>query len=701
MLSRLRSRETEGPQAWLKCARGPFQSVPPSLQLPLREAIAASPLSEFLERSVFLTYSSCGLFLYSYSYSDSLDSLSFELQIWRASTHAEARRTFLGDSSPGFAAPPPLDLYATAPLFSGVDWFAESSMGPLLEASKVRITLWEPPGGGALLCYALLSSQSKKWGRNVHFTVIPWGGTSVATPRLYNSSSHLRGETPPTTLNSLHFSYSLLHPFPLPQPVFFTPIPAPEPVCRCTRGLSHFFRLVINTGEAIKCVTFGIRPAGLGAGDEEGTSPAAGCCSGPCVSKGVDSGELSGTGSSSKSSSGPWHSESWGLAAEPHFFSLVSTSAEVRNSATVLKALPYQRSTVWFGTVVALRVVALDIELLIPECVRGVCRNYDLRVIRLVTEDEALERGILGVKDLEMRGSSCDMDDILDVNTGRRLRKCGNRVATTPRVDGYGRMVYILVMVDHQLPLPPLDKIQREGVMPLQQVQQEATARPEKISHLGPPAERGILLQLVQGPLLPPTPPLVAGGALVKRTFGSSGGGGVKRKSSGASYNSSGGGSVGTGSTSGSTRGGGDVTGSGKSDCSTDPILPWFTVSPNPPLPAPPPPPSSLPWTSADMGLTSPIRTRLLFFYDLSTGVVKVVSCVKGQPLLQPGFDAANGRTLATVTDASLKFFREEGPFAGNAHSSGGVSCASNEPLLNGQSLKAIISPTLPTALVL
>ena len=131
-------------------------------------------------------------------------------------------------------------------------------------------------------------------------------------------------------------------------------------------------------------------------------------------------------------------------------------------------------------------------------------------------------------------------------------------------------------------------------------------------------------------------------------------------------------------------------------------MLPWSSVSPtflNPP--APPLPSSlSLPWTSAcDMGLTSPVRTRLLLFYDLHTGAVRVVSCVKAQPLLQPGFDNQNGRTLASVTEGSLKFFREEGVYAGNP--SGGVCVASNEPLLNGKSLSRIVSPSLPTAIVL
>ncbi len=219
----------------------------------------------------------------------------------------------------------------------------------------------------------------------------------------------------------------------------------------------------------------------------------------------------------------------------------------------------------------------------------------------------------------------------------------------------------------------------------------------------------------------------------MKRTFGGGekggrkvGGGGSSASTTSSSHSLLSRGSSGSGSAS---------SGGSSGDKLSPPLVPWEFEegeggNGSPPMPPPNPIRAPAPtittttttYTVPDAGLSSPVRTRLVFVYDPISGGVRVTSCLKAPPLLQPGLDSSGAlggekRTIGTVTARALAVLREEGGGGGRSSSSSSssgsgsgssplnpraqVAFSSNDALLRGQSLKVLVNPALPSALVL
>jgi hypothetical protein len=211
LLTLLRRRETRGPAAFSGRGARIYSAVPAHLQMPVAALARAEPA---IVRSVMLGYSRCGHFLISYAYDE---ALRFELLLWRVALGPAVGGAWRAGSSaaaaPAATSPPraALSLHASAPLFSPVDWAGEGALGAMLDGSAVRVRVWEPPDGGVLVALASLAdgfgSDAK---RRAHVTVVPspfFGAAARSAPLALRAPGAGVLGVAPPSLNALHFSY--------------------------------------------------------------------------------------------------------------------------------------------------------------------------------------------------------------------------------------------------------------------------------------------------------------------------------------------------------------------------------------------------------------------------------------------------------------------------------------------------------------
>lgn len=648
---------------------------------------------------MLLTYSRCGRFLLSYTFTDSLRELAFDLQIWRVAASLTAGATTTTDPADGHLrqhVPHAVALFATAPLFVRADFFEESTMGCLLDGSAIHVSLWEPPDSGCLVVFGsldrdqLVGSQStvgsspRGRGRNVHVTIVPtpYAAGGTLRPTLYAPPTSTGAL--PYSLNALHFFYSVVRPFPRPSPQAFTSLGALccQSCSGAAGGLPLCYSLFLNTGDSLKQVVFGIRPVGEG---PTGTPTPSGAAPPNCHL------------CAAPRAAGPWHTRAVGAGCFPFLFQPCITLACGETAAHFVAGRAPPMGSAWecgggfrgsyalgdadrllrsaadarayCGGIGILSMSSLDVELVLPQILRGTVRDYDMRVC-CATEVEERRLGGGGGR----RGGHCSGDS----GAAGRSNSRGCQLGL-----GLGRFVTLLCYVDHQLPLSPTAE-----PPPLPSPREDdggastATASGE--------AEAGDAT-----PTLPPAPPPEVGGQParpvlqvvvqppVRRTFGA---GDKRRKVTNAQSSES--------SVCSSSSGSSISTGSG-GKIEPSALLPWEAPTLLPPIALPP-----VTFVSDTEGLSSPVRTRTLFIYDSLTGAVRVITVGKCPPSQQPGLDdlLRPRRTLATLTASALAALRLEGPSPSTLLS---VRESTNEALLKRVSLKFLLNPILPSAVVL
>jgi len=250
------------------------------------------------EGCVVLGFTGCGGFLLSYSSSFRDGANHFHLQCWRLTT---AGATFGLDEAdapraPVVRGPPPLSFVASCPLFAGAGWEGVSSSGILLDATSVRVALWESPDRGALVVVGSLHERGLRCHAPFHITALPspavaYSGGGIAAwlearplpVRLSAPGEDSGGEREPS-LTALHFSVPVAPPFPRPSVAGFCTLRssagglAPDDCLAASAlGVASTYRLVVNTGDGQVVLTLGFKPVGSSPGPPAATASACTC----------------------------------------------------------------------------------------------------------------------------------------------------------------------------------------------------------------------------------------------------------------------------------------------------------------------------------------------------------------------------------------------------------------------------------------
>lgn len=221
--------------------------------------------------------------------------------------------------------PAHLRLHAAVPLFPSADWASVSAMGSLVEGESVRVTLWEPRDSGCIVVTGFLHEKAVGGARGgglgplpasrvplpCHVTIVPspcrtpgarsfsdlplhpsavatavpapaQAASAVTDPAAEDNDEEAEamdrleshglggnngtgGMPPPrSSLNAAHFSYTVQAPYPRPVVLGLERIDRDEDVDGPGGDSgSRAYRLVLNSGDAVRAVSFRVRPAAV------------------------------------------------------------------------------------------------------------------------------------------------------------------------------------------------------------------------------------------------------------------------------------------------------------------------------------------------------------------------------------------------------------------------------------------------------